>query len=73
MAEKESFEALLQEDRLFPPPPEFVAQANLSDQSLHEWAKRDRLGYWEAMAERFVHWFRRWDQVLDWSNPPFAK
>ncbi len=20
-----------------------------------------------------LHWFKKWDTVLDWSNPPFAK
>ncbi len=62
---------LLQEDRKFAPPKEFVAQANVSDESLYEWAKSDRLGFWAAQAER-LDWFKKWDQVLDW-NPPFAK
>src|SRR5688572_5469658 len=73
MAQGDSLEALLQEDRLFPPPPEFAKQANANDDSLHEWARRDRLEFWAAMADRFVTWFRKWDTVLDWSNPPFAK
>jgi acetyl-CoA synthetase len=29
--------------------------------------------FWEDLAEKELHWFKKWDQVLDWSNPPFAK
>lgn len=73
VGEREALAALLQEQRLFTPPQEFVAQANVSDGSLYEWAQRDRLGFWAAMAQRFVRWFRPWDQVLDWSHAPFAR
>ncbi|MBP2018785.1 acetyl-CoA synthetase [Symbiobacterium terraclitae] len=65
------FEALLQEDRRFAPPPAFAAAANVSDNSLYEQAARDREGFWAAQAER-LHWFKRWDRVLEW-NPPFAQ
>jgi len=65
------FEALLQEDRRFAPPPEFAAAANVKDASLYEQAAQDREGFWAAQAER-LHWFRRWDRVLEW-NPPFAQ
>src|SRR5690606_5274971 len=73
LSEDKTLKGLLTEDRLFPPAEEFVAQANVRDNSLYEWAERDRLGFWAGMADRFVHWFRKWDEVLDWSNPPFAK
>ncbi len=32
----------------------------------------DPEGFWAEAAED-VHWFRRWDKVLDVSNPPFAR
>jgi acetyl-CoA synthetase len=71
MEERKQFEALLNETRVFPPAPAFTAQANLSDSSLHDEAARDREAFWAAQAEQ-LHWFRKWDQVLDW-QPPFAK
>lgn len=72
MASPERIEALLQENRLFKPSEEFVSRALVQDRSMHEWAQRDRLGFWAAQAEKFVEWYRKWDTVLEW-NPPFAK
>src|SRR3712207_1952072 len=59
------------EGRTFPPPPELAAQAN-EGPGVYEEASRDRLGFWAKAAERLT-WEQRWDDVLDWSNPPFAK
>ncbi len=56
----------------FDPPAEFVARANLTDPAIYERAEADWQGWWASQAER-LHWFRRWDQVLDDSNPPFYK
>lgn len=28
--------------------------------------------FWGELAEQELHWFKKWDQVLDW-QPPFAK
>lgn len=66
-----NLEALLQEDRVFDPPANFTAQANVKDNSLYEMAAKDREGFWAKMAER-LDWFRKWDKVLEW-EPPFAK
>ncbi|NLO88918.1 MAG: acetate--CoA ligase [Clostridia bacterium] len=62
---------LLEEKRLFKPSDEFVAQANVSDPKIYEEAAKDREAYWAKQAER-LHWFKKWDKVLEW-NPPFAK
>ncbi|MFZ5824581.1 MAG: acetate--CoA ligase [Bacillota bacterium] len=69
--DEKQFEALLHEDRLFPPSAAFTDQANVSDNSLYDMAAKDRLGFWASQAEQ-LHWFKKWDQVLEW-NPPFAK
>jgi acetyl-CoA synthetase len=29
--------------------------------------------FWAEQAKRSLIWFKEWDKVLDWSNPPFAK
>ena len=67
----ETLENLLSEDRQFPPPAELAANANVTADAYDE-AAADRLAFWEKQARR-LDWFKEWDQVLDWSNPPFAK
>jgi acetyl-CoA synthetase len=59
------------EGRRFPAPQELAAQANVGP-DVYERAAQDRLGFWAEQAERLT-WAQRWDEVLDWSNPPFAK
>jgi len=70
VSENPTIDALFSEDRKFPPPPEFVAQANC-DESIYEEAK-DRDAFWSKQAER-IQWRKKWDQVCDWSDAPFAK
>ncbi len=62
---------LLQEDRSFPPSPEFAAQAN-AQASMYDEAAADRLGFWAEQARR-LDWVEPWTEVLDWSNAPFAQ
>jgi acetyl-CoA synthetase len=62
---------LLEQDT-FPPPPEFVEQAVISDPAIYERAERDPEGFWAEQAEA-LDWTQPWEQVLDWSDPPFAK
>jgi acetyl-CoA synthetase len=67
-----AIDALLQEDRRFPPPADLAAQANFRDPGLYEQARQDPEGFWAARAREQVTWSKPWDRVLDW-NPPFAK
>jgi acetyl-CoA synthetase len=67
----ETLANLLHETRQFPPPAALAADANVNAQAYLA-AEADRLAFWERQADR-LHWHRRWDQVLDWSKPPFAK
>ena len=59
------------EGRTFPPPEPLAAAANVSP-GVYDEASADRLAFWEAAARR-LDWSQEWDEVLDWSNPPFAK
>ncbi len=59
------------EDRRFDPPADLAEHANL-DAGAYDEAAEDRLAFWEKQADR-LDWGRRWDQVLDWSDAPFAK
>ena len=64
-------EALLQEDRTFPPPDAFRERANIADPKVYEEAQKDPEGFWAKLAEE-LHWFKKWDKVLEW-DPPYAK
>ena len=59
------------EGRRFPAPEQLAAQANVGP-DVYERAAQDRLGFWAEAADR-LSWAQKWDEVLDWSNPPFAK
>jgi acetyl-CoA synthetase len=71
-----SIESVLHETRIFPPPPEFARASHIGSleqyQSLWDWACDDPEGFWAEQAS-VIHWFKGWDRVLDWDNPPFAK
>ncbi|GAB3186433.1 acetyl-coenzyme A synthetase [Micromonospora palomenae] len=67
----EALANLLNETRQFPPPAALAAEANVTADAYAE-AAEDRLAFWERQAGRLA-WAKQWDQVLDWSNPPFAK
>jgi acetyl-CoA synthetase len=56
----------------FDPSAEFREQALLKDPAVYERAARDPQAWWVEQAER-LDWFRKWDTVLDDSNPPFYK
>ena len=71
MANNPTIRELSQEDRTFDPPPEFAAQANVTAE-LYEQAQADRLGFWVQQAKR-ISWDTDFDDVLDWSEAPFAK
>ncbi|MCY7400839.1 MAG: acetate--CoA ligase, partial [Nocardioides sp.] len=62
---------LSREERRFEPPAELAANANVTDEAYAR-ADADREAFWAEAAER-LDWGKKWDQVLDWSNPPFAK
>ena len=67
----ETLSNLSREERRFEPPADLAANANVKEEA-YDRAASDRDAFWGAAAER-LDWGQRWDQVLDWSNPPFAK
>jgi acetyl-CoA synthetase len=62
---------LLHETRRFEPPAQLAAQANVTADA-YEDAAKDRLAFWEQQARR-LSWAKPWEQVLDWTQAPFAK
>ncbi|CCI15241.1 Acetyl-coenzyme A synthetase (Acetate--CoA ligase) (Acyl-activating enzyme) [Microcystis aeruginosa PCC 9807] len=71
-----AIESVLQENRLFPPSAEFSQNATIKSleeyQQLYAKAKADPQAFWAQLAEKELHWFEKWSEVLDW-QPPFAK
>ncbi|HEY6233362.1 MAG TPA: acetate--CoA ligase [Pyrinomonadaceae bacterium] len=70
-----NIESLQHEDRLFSPPPAFAAAAHIKSlaelEALRAEASADLEGFWARMAEE-LHWFKKWDTVLQWT-PPHAE
>ena len=67
----ESLANLLKEERRFSPPAELAATANVTGDAYKQ-ANADRLGFWARQAGR-LSWAQRPTQILDWSDPPFAR
>jgi acetyl-CoA synthetase len=59
------------ETRRFPPSAELTAQA-VATSATYTDAATDRLAFWAERAGELA-WSTPWDQVLDWSQAPFAQ
>ncbi|MBV8723088.1 MAG: acetate--CoA ligase, partial [Candidatus Eremiobacteraeota bacterium] len=66
----DAIEALFEESRRFPPPPEFAAQAN-AQPAIYDEAARDYAAFWAQWARR-LEWIKPFESVLEW-NEPFAR
>ncbi|HEX2457075.1 MAG TPA: acetate--CoA ligase [Vicinamibacterales bacterium] len=64
----DEIDALLKEDRRFPPLGEWRKTANVNDPSIYERAAADPEAFWAGFA-RELEWIRPWDEVLRWSLP----
>ena len=62
---------LLHEDRRFEPPADLAANANVTAETYAE-AEADFEDFWAKQAKR-LSWQTEPTEILDWSNPPFAK
>jgi len=75
MSDQTGIESVLTEERVFPPPPEFAANAHIKSfeeyETLYAEAAVDPQSFWAKQADS-LHWFQKWDAVLEW-NEPFAK
>ncbi|HEY9227107.1 MAG TPA: acetate--CoA ligase [Gemmatimonadaceae bacterium] len=64
-------DALLQENRKFPPSDQFRKSAFLSDPTVYDQADANPEAFWERQANE-LQWFTKWNKVLEWT-PPHAK
>jgi len=72
-----TIESVLQESRLFPPPADFIRDANVSGmpayQALCDEASRDYEGFWARQANEHLLWHEPFSQTLDETDAPFFK
>ena len=61
-------DALLKEDRRFPPADAFTRQANISDPGVYARAAADPEGFWAEFA-RELDWIQPWTKILEWKSP----
>jgi acetyl-CoA synthetase len=71
-----TIESILQEQRSFSPPADFASKATIPSlaeyERIYQEAQANPEAFWEKLATTELHWFQKWDKVLDW-QPPFAK
>ena len=68
---EQNIEALLSEERVFPPPADFVERAIVNDPEIYDRANADHEAFWAEQAERLT-WFSHWDSVMEW-EPPWVR
>ena len=68
---RREIDVLLHEERRYEPSERFRQSAAVGDDTPYREAGEDREAFWASWAEK-LHWFRKWDTVLEW-NPPFAR
>ncbi|MFO7724565.1 MAG: AMP-binding protein, partial [Oceanipulchritudo sp.] len=72
----DQMESVMHESRIFNPPESFRKNAYMTSleayREEHRRSLEDPEGFWAEAAES-LHWFRKWDRVLDDSEAPFFK
>ena len=71
-----AIESVLVENRVFPPPAAFTAQANVKPadfEAMKAKAERDHAGFWADLARENLIWSKPFTKSLDDSNAPFFK
>ena len=64
-----TIEDYLLEDRTFPPPDEFKADALVTDGEIYDEGEADFEGFWARQAADLLTWQREWDAILEWDLP----
>ena len=72
-ASSSSIESVLQENRKFPPAPEFTAKAHIRSEEQYRqmWqrAKDDPAGFWGDLAHSELEWFQPFEEAMDGRMP----
>ena len=68
----ETIDALLAENRTFPPPEDVKRDALVTGTHLYDEAAADDEGFWAKQAAELLDWTQPWTTILDWQLP-YAK
>ncbi|KWT90526.1 acetate--CoA ligase [Candidatus Magnetominusculus xianensis] len=73
-----NIDVLMDENRLFPPSKEFSEKAHIKSMAeymkIYEQSIKDPEGFWSGMADKNLHWYKKWDKILDYDfNKPYVK
>ncbi len=70
-----NIDSILREQRKFEPPAEFSERAHIKTLAQYQAIYRESIDepdkFWAGIADH-LHWFKKWDKVLEW-NVPWAK
>ena len=72
MSEKN--EILLKVNKVYQPPKKVLEKALISKEEFDETYKRSIENpeeFWAEMAEKELHWFKKWDKVFEWNYPEY--
>src|SRR5581483_12474577 len=61
------------EEEYYPPPETFKKQANAGDEEILQRFSEERFPDSFAEYAELLTWDRKWDTIVDTSNPPFFK
>ena len=71
-SQQPNLDSILRENRVFPPPAEFAAQAHVKSleeyEALYRRSIQDPERFWAEIAAE-LHWFAPWTSVLEWQLP----
>jgi acetyl-CoA synthetase len=71
--ETTNIQSVLHEERVFHPPSAFAANAHIKSmeelEALRAEASADPEKFWARLADSELHWFKKWDTVLNWQTP----
>jgi acetyl-CoA synthetase len=64
----DEIDALLSENRRFPPPDNWRTRAHVTDTDVYRRAADDPESFWASFADE-LEWFEPWTRVLEWKSP----
>jgi len=68
----ETIDALMAENRTFPPPEHIKRDALVTGTEMYDEAAADDEGFWARQAAELLDWTRSWDTICEW-DLPYAK
>ncbi len=67
--EHDTIDALLDEQRTFPPSAGFKREALVADTSLYDESAADYQGFWARQAAELITWDQEWSTICEWELP----